>query len=136
GEECDAGVNGVGCDNDCKIVSGYECSLDIDFTALTVTEYTSNDASWDIGTFEAEQTKNTTNPTFAHFDANANEGVYNIGMRVEQTTYNGEDEIGDDDFIGFVLGFDPSGYKTDTNTEYLLIDWKARNQRTATGANN
>lgn len=136
GEECDAGLNGLGCDDECQIVSGYECSLDIDFSKLSVTEYTSNDASWDIGTFEAEQTKNTVNPTFAYFNANAKAKVYNIGMSVNQTTYDGEDANGDDDFIGFVLGFDPSGYASDPATKYLLIDWKAREQRTASGPNN
>lgn len=34
---------------------------------------------------------------------------------------------GDDDFIGFVLGYQP-GYNTDTSADYLLVDWKGSSQ--------
>lgn len=34
---------------------------------------------------------------------------------------------GDDDFIGFVLGYQP-GYNTSTSADYLLVDWKAGTQ--------
>jgi len=33
----------------------------------------------------------------------------------------------DDDFFGFVLGWQP-GYATDSNAEYLLVDWKGATQ--------
>lgn len=35
--------------------------------------------------------------------------------------------FGDDDMVGFVLGFEP-GDTTSTSADYLLIDWKGRNQ--------
>ena len=34
---------------------------------------------------------------------------------------------GDDDFIGFVLGYQP-GYNTDSSADYLLVDWKQASQ--------
>lgn len=40
---------------------------------------------------------------------------------------------GDDDFIGFVLGYQP-GYNTSTSADYLLVDWKGGNQSFNFGA--
>ncbi len=42
-------------------------------------------------------------------------------------------ELGDDDFIGFVLGFDP-GDSTNPNADYLLVDWKSGTQAFNFGA--
>lgn len=45
--------------------------------------------------------------------------VINFRLRVSTTA--------DDDFIGFVLGFQP-GDGSNQNADYLLVDWKQRNQ--------
>lgn len=61
---------------------------------------------------------------------NVNPGVYysdfdSIGRSLSGTIrVNG---TGDDDFIGFVVGFNP-GDMTDGTSDFLLIDWKQGNQ--------
>ena len=59
------------------------------------------------------------NPTVFH-NGTESQGVALSGTIEVQTT-------GDDDFVGFVLGYD-AGDLTDPNADYLLIDWKQFDQ--------
>lgn len=58
-------------------------------------------------------------PTIYYSDFNA------FGTQVEGTIRVNSNN--DDDFIGFVLGFDP-GDSTSTSADYLLVDWKRNSQ--------
>ncbi len=58
-------------------------------------------------------------PTLFHSDFNAFNTMVEGKIRVETT--------GDDDFIGFALGFEP-GDSSNPLADYLLIDWKQGNQ--------
>ena len=53
-----------------------------------------------------------------------------IGVRLEGVIR--VDTSGDDDFIGFVLGFQPGDF-SNPNADYLLFDWKQGNQAPAGG---
>lgn len=59
------------------------------------------------------------NPTVFYSDFNGQGQMLSGKIKVETTT--------DDDFIGFVLGFQP-GDVTDTSTDFILIDWKQGTQ--------
>ncbi|WP_199555391.1 PEPxxWA-CTERM sorting domain-containing protein [Sandaracinobacteroides hominis] len=62
------------------------------------------------------------NPTVFYGTSNA------IGNKLSGTIRVGAD--GDDDYIGFVLGFDP-GELSAATPDYMLIDWKQNNQDVA-----
>lgn len=66
------------------------------------------------------QTVNTGSPTVFFTSANSQGRALSGKIKVEETG-------GDDDFIGFVLGFS-SGELTSTTADYLLIDWKQGTQ--------
>lgn len=132
-EQCDSGPNARGCTNTCEIEDGFQCVLPIDFENLDVVTYGgAAGANWTEGHFERTQTVNTTGPTFAYWGGNAKrEEGYTIQMRVNDTEYDGEGSSGrgDDDYIGFALGFHPEFAAQNTADQYyLLIDWKARSQ--------
>lgn len=107
------------------------------FDGLTTWAYSSstNDATWTDGFTSRTQTKNTNAPTFAHFgiDAQSLGGEAILELYVNQCTYSGNGQSpnptncnngGDDDWVGFVLGFNPSTANS-ANGQYLLLDWKA-----------
>lgn len=60
-------------------------------------------------------------PTFFYSDFDAAGSEFTTNIRVNTS--------GDDDFIGFALGFQP-GDTTNTSADYLLIDWKQNTQGT------
>jgi hypothetical protein len=64
------------------------------------------------------QTTNTTRPTFFHNNANS-QGLALSGQITVGT--------GDDDFMGFVLGYNEGDYNN-ASADYILIDWKQANQ--------
>jgi len=63
-------------------------------------------------------------PTYYYSPFNAFNTQFAGQIKVETT--------GDDDFIGFALGFQP-GDTTNENADYLLVDWKQNNQGSACG---
>ncbi len=72
--------------------------------------------SWDhLSVFQS----NNGQPTLFYSDFTAFNTEVQGTIKVETT--------GDDDFIGFALGFQP-GDTTNTNADYLLIDWKQGTQ--------
>jgi cysteine-rich repeat protein/Cys-rich repeat protein len=67
----------------------------------------------------ARQTENS-RPTVLLFGPPAIGNTYEFDVRVQNNS--------DDDFIGFVLGFDP-GEESSATADYLLIDWKRSTQQ-------
>jgi cysteine-rich repeat protein len=123
GEECDDANMTLadGCNAMCAVEAGWICSQPVDFDNLTALEYAGGNSSW---TFSADgwtgtQTVNTTRPTFAVFGADATATTYTFDMGVTTSS--------DDDFIGFVFGFELSDL-TDASAEYILLDWKRATQ--------
>lgn len=70
------------------------------------------------------QTTNTTRPTFFH------NGTDSQGLALSGTIKVGSS---DDDFMGFVLGYNDGDYNN-ASADYILIDWKQADQTDA-GAN-
>ncbi|QQR91209.1 MAG: hypothetical protein IPJ88_05610 [Myxococcales bacterium] len=128
-EECDDGnfSTGDGCDNQCLIESGFVCKAPIDFTGGVSTEeyYSGSTAVWTmLDRYSATQGTNTTNPTIGLVGTEAKGVTYVIDIEVQTTS--------DDDFIGFVLGFNP-GDTSNASADYLFVDWKQANQNIGGG---
>jgi len=124
--------------------SGFLCFLGVGVLAFALNGLiaeTVDAAPVDLNTWTAESY-----PAVSSFDA-GNWVVASDGSSVEQTV-NGQptlffsdfdafgteltgkikvDTSGDDDFIGFVLGFDP-GDTSNTDADFLLVDWKQGTQ--------
>ncbi len=79
-----------------------------------------NGANWDVA-IDGSSVTQTVNgqPTVFYSDFDSY-GIQSTGTIRVQTN-------SDDDFIGFVLGFDP-GDTSSASADYLLIDWKRSNQ--------
>ncbi len=77
--------------------------------------------NWSLqpGNNAVKQLVNTSAPTVFHNNVNS-QGQNLAGEITVQTT-------GDDDFIGFVLGYN-AGDLSNASSDYLLIDWKQNNQ--------
>lgn len=136
-EQCDDGnqANGDGCETDCTFTPGFTCNLSIPFEDLTTWAYpgTANSANWTPGRYSRTQTMNTRYPTFAFFGVNSmTVGNTVLELYVDQPNYGGgtgENGDRDDDYLGFVLGFNKNT-ATQASNQYLLIDWKAQKQDT------
>ena len=82
--------------------------------------WSANAGNWDVqpGNTQVRQTKNG-NPTVFLSDQSA------VGTNIQGKIKVGANS--DNDFVGFVLGFD-SGDFADPSADFLLIDWKQGNQ--------
>ncbi len=129
GEECDDDnmVSGDGCSAACAIEAGWTCDRPITFTDIRDENYPGAAANWEIadGGRSATQTVNSSHGTIGLMDADAFDGSYTFTLNVDTTS--------DDDFIGFVVGYNP-GDVANPAADYLLIDWKQTSQM-ITGAN-
>ncbi|MCB9619268.1 MAG: DUF4215 domain-containing protein [Sandaracinus sp.] len=127
-EACDDGnaTAGDGCSPTCTIETGWGCRLPLDFRALSIESYPGANATWTLGSDGRSgiQTSNTAHGTLGLFNADAFATTYTVDIRVATTN--------DDDFIGFVLGFNP-GDTTNAMADYLLVDWKQLNQNIGGG---
>jgi hypothetical protein len=92
----------------------------VDLSTWTAQNYTPNAGNWVVqpGNTTVLQTING-NPTV--FLSNQSALGTEIQGKIRVTT------AGDDDFIGFVLGFSPGDF-ANAAADYLLIDWKQGNQ--------
>lgn len=122
-EECDDNniASGDGCDDECRVETGWLCSQPVDFDNLSTLEYSGGNSNWIISPdgWTGTQTVNTATPTIATFGADATTTTYTFELSVQTPN--------DDDFVGFVMGFEP-GDESDPNAEYILLDWKQNNQ--------
>lgn len=96
----------------------------VDLNTWTSESYTAVDGflpgNWVVdasGTFVTQQ--NNGQPTIFYSDFNAQNSDVRGRIRVQTT--------GDDDYIGFVLGFEP-GDTTNAAADFLMIDWKQLDQ--------
>ncbi|PIE19909.1 MAG: hypothetical protein CSA65_00230 [Proteobacteria bacterium] len=126
-EACDDGnaIPGDGCSPTCTIEPDWACThISMRTTTpLTLGIPTSSSHSapnWTILGNErgALQTRNSY-PTALRFGAPAVGNTYELDIEVQTTQ--------DNDFIGFVLGFD-AGEESNTTADYLLVDWKQSDQ--------
>lgn len=127
GESCDDGNtdSGDGCTDLCAIERGWECSETVwgaDFTeSMTDSIDTSASASWSVS-----------GSTFTE-SANSVPSVYATEIPAETATITFDVTVNtteDDDFIGWVVGFD-AGEGSDPAAGYLLFDWKQGDQTKA-----
>lgn len=122
-EECDDANTtlGDGCDAMCRVEPGWLCSQPVDFDNLSSLQYVGGNANWVFSAdgWTGRQTVNSARPTFAVFGADATAVTYVFDIQTGPTT--------DDDFVGFVFGFQPSDV-LDPAAEYILLDWKRANQ--------
>ncbi len=122
-EECDDGnsIIGDGCDAMCGTEDGYVCLRPPTFDATTEESYASGDTpDWTIAAdgSSAFQDSNSS-PTIVIGATDAKAQTYSFEVRVESGS--------DDDFVGFVIGFEP-GDTTSSSADYLLVDWKGAAQ--------
>jgi hypothetical protein len=92
----------------------------VDLSAWTPENISSGSGVWDVeaGGNSVIQKVNG-NPTFFYSDFNALGSPLQGSVQVQGTN--------DDDFIGFAIGFAP-GDTSNSNADYLLVDWKQGNQ--------
>jgi len=95
----------------------------IDFNSWTAESYPSvsgfPNGTWNVSG-DGSSVLQTSNgqPTFFYSDFDSQGSAFTGTIRVSG---------GDDDFIGFALGFQP-GDSTSSSADYLLIDWKGGSQ--------
>ena len=126
-EACDDGnlANGDGCSDQCEIEVDYTCDL-IGFEALT-TEF------YDDATHQAPNWVTSANRKVVTQSVNSDATVYATTLPADfgRITFSAEVETADDDdWFGFVIGFEP-GDSTNPAADYLLLDWKQNNQNIA-----
>ena len=125
-EGCDDGnaVSGDGCGATCRVEGGWSCDRPVSFTAIGESNYPGANANWIVsnGGRQGEQTVNTGHGTVGLILAEGFASTYTFRFRVNTTA--------DDDFVGFVFGFNP-GDAANAAADYLLLDWKQANQTAA-----
>jgi cysteine-rich repeat protein len=123
-EDCDDGntATGDGCTNSCTVEPDWSAANAITFSsgAINTNDYGSN-SSWTFAADNswARQDNNTDGPAIGLFGVDAMRGTYALELEVET--------INDDDFIGIVFGFN-DGDPSNSNANYLLLDWKQADQ--------
>lgn len=90
------------------------------FTEVLLNEWTAERGSWTVAT-DKKSVKQTVNgpPVFFYSPFEVIGSTMQGKISVETT--------GDDDFVGFALGFNP-GDSWNENADYLLVDWKQLDQ--------
>ncbi len=118
-EACDDGgtATGDGCDAGCAVEAGWLCAGPFDTTAFTMESYGA--PPWGTSTSGSAAFGTDGNPGVVLGNIDPMAGP--ISFEVEVTT------VGDDDFVGFVLGMN-AGDSTNAAADYLLVDWKQADQ--------
>lgn len=123
GDACDDGnlLPGDGCSLTCDVEPGWTCAIPLDFNNLTNETLTnvcnSQPANWVVDADNLGGTQEANSyPTVGLFGADAKA---NVTFVVDVTVTGNQD----DDFFGFVLGYDPGDF-TNPNADFLLLDWK------------
>lgn len=97
----------------------------VDLSHWQAERYGNSSANWvvnDAGTF-VTQTRNT-DPSVFYSDFPIKGADITGTIRVNSSS--------DDDFIGFVIGYEPGDFENE-NAEFLLLDWKRGDQRLGRG---
>ena len=123
GETCDDGntANGDGCSSSCQQEPGFECQEAV-FDLAFDEDLTSSGSSpnWTLSGDRRTVTQSV----------NSRPGVYMSTLPAVGTSISmslAVNTTGDDDFIGFVIGYD-QGEKSSASANWLLVDWKQLNQ--------
>ena len=116
---------GDGCDAMCSIEAGWSCDRPVSFTGIRDESYPGAAASWTVsaGGRVGVQNNNTGHGTVGLIGADGFAATYRFRLRVN---------AGDDDFIGFVFGYN-SGDVTNASADFLMLDWKGVSQTTSAG---
>lgn len=122
-EECDDGNtnSGDGCSSRCWVENGYSCA-DSNFS-LAYTE------QWKRSAAEPDWRLSNDRRTVRQL-MNSDPAVFMTNLPAAGTTLAFELEVeteDDDDFIGWVVGFE-KGDTTNPDAEFMLFDWKQANQ--------
>ncbi|MEQ1566220.1 MAG: hypothetical protein ABMA64_11330 [Myxococcota bacterium] len=126
GESCDDGntTGGDGCSAGCAVEPGYDC-VQGDFSLLSADvfddpEQVHSDPVWDTSDdlLTATELENSTATVYATTMAPE---AFEIEVEVEVETSE------DDDFVGFVFGYEP-GDATSGGADFLLVSWKQATQ--------
>ncbi|MEE2828529.1 MAG: MYXO-CTERM sorting domain-containing protein [Myxococcota bacterium] len=125
GEQCDDlnVVDGDGCDSSCQVEAGWECvpaTFELDFDEIVYDDSFHDNPIWSISADQLTVTQSL----------NADPAVYvstlpvlGVSMTFDLTVTTTEDN----DFIGFVIGYE-AGESTDPAADWLLFDWKQNDQ--------
>ena len=128
GEACDDGnvKNGDGCNSQCQVEEGYAC-VDSNFS-LDFTDHwkgTAPNPNWTISADKLTVRQSTnSDPTIYMSTLPAAGTTLSFELAVETTD--------DDDFIGWVVGFE-RGDVTNPNADFMLFDWKQATQTLESG---
>lgn len=112
------------------LATGALAQTSVDLTSWTAESYPAvsgfGAGVWNVAA-GGQSVKQVVNgqPTFFVSPFNA----YNLELEGQISSTGG----GDDDYLGFALGFDP-GESTNPNADFLLVDWKRTNQNFDFGA--
>lgn len=128
-EACDDGNHddGDGCSSLCTVEDGFICT-DADFS-LAFTE------RWERGGETPAWTLSADGQTVRQ-SMNSDPAVYMTNLPAAGATITFEVEVessSDDDFLGWVVGFE-EGDTSNPDAEFMLFDWKQRDQRLPSGA--
>ncbi|WP_304608626.1 choice-of-anchor A family protein [Hyalangium versicolor] len=123
-EQCDDGntQNGDGCSSVCTVENGYLCT-DAGFSLAFTEQWFVSGAvnpNWQLSA-DRLTVRQTTNSAPAVYMTNLPVGGAPLSFELAVETNS------DDDFIGWVVGFD-SGDTTNPQAEYMLFDWKQGDQ--------
>ncbi|WP_455903663.1 DUF4215 domain-containing protein [Microbacterium sp.] len=122
-EACDDGnlLDGDGCSDTCTLEAGFMCTDGFAISSATwIQEAYTGGGSWTVNADGSAVTGANPNsaPSVMLSDF---EAIGSHGFTIQPT------HGGDDDFIGFVLGFNLDD-DTSVAADYLLFDWKGRTQ--------
>ena len=125
GEGCDDGntTTGDGCDSFCQVEPGWQCvdtGFALDFAEIIIEDYFHPGPDWTLSADSLTVTQ-TLNAEAAVYVSTL--PVSGVSMTFELTVSTSED----DDFIGWVIGYE-AGESTSATADWLLFDWKQNTQ--------
>ncbi len=121
-EQCDDGdtEDGDGCSSSCTVENGYLCT-DANFSLAYAEQWSgSTPPVWTLSP-DGLTVRQSTNSNPAVYMTNLPAAGVPLVFDLAVETTN------DDDFIGWVVGFDP-GDSTSPQADFMLFDWKQANQ--------
>jgi cysteine-rich repeat protein len=124
-ETCDdiGADSGDGCDADCQVEPGWECTpagFTLDFAEVLYPDDFHGDPTWSLSDDQLTVTQ----------AINADPAVYVSTLPVSGVSMTFEIAVNtaeDDDFIGWAIGYDP-GEASSPTADWLLFDWKQNEQ--------
>lgn len=132
-EACDDGNtdNNDGCTTQCTVEAGFSCDLAFQGTSFRNEDFSTPTStvkpSWThhADGFGSTQATNTAQPSVGLF------GIQALGLGPDAPyVFEISTSTADDDFIGFVIGYNAGDGTTPANhPNYFVFDWKGANQQ-------